>query len=193
LTPTETPTPTPSETATPEVPTALAQMNAFCRWGPGEAYRGTGLLFRKDDNALIEGKRVTGDGTWYLIRMVDAKWSCWVHSTTMEIHGDAGAIRLKPVSIPVYSSVPSPSGVSASRSGDSVTVKWNAAPSAPELEYLVEAIKCSKNGYLIEVALSTTSTSMKISDTSKCSTASYGTLRVANKLGYSSAVKIPWP
>ncbi len=196
-TPTLNPTPeataTPTETSTPEAPMALALMNAFCRWGPGEAYRSTGLLFRKDMIALIEGKRITGDGTWYLIRMEDAKWSCWVHSTTFELQGEKSAVRLAQVIVPVNSSVPSAGGVSASRSGDKVTISWAAAPSAPELEYLIEAIVCTSNGYLLEVAYSTMGTSFKMTDTKQCSGASFGTVRVANKLGYASAVKILWP
>ncbi|MDO9546395.1 MAG: hypothetical protein Q7J07_06565 [Pelolinea sp.] len=172
---------------------ALALMNAFCRWGPGEAYRSTGLLFRKDMTALIEGKRITGDGMWYLVRMEEAKWSCWVHSTTFELQGDKNMVRLAQVIVPVNSSVPSAAGVSASRSGDKVTISWAAAPSAPELEYLIEAIICTSGGYLLEVAYSSTGSSFKMTDTKQCSGASFGTVRVANKLGYASAVKIPWP
>lgn len=195
ITPTATPeyTATPTNTPTPENPTALALMNAFCRWGPGEAYRGTGLLFEKDSVATIEGKRVTGDGTWYLIRMPDAKWSCWVHRSTMEIQGDAAAIRLTRMTIPVNSKVPSASGVSAVRNGDKVTISWSPAPAAPELEYLIEAIICTSGGYLLEVAYSTTNTSFTLTDTQTCEGSSFGTLRVANKLGYAEAVPIPWP
>jgi hypothetical protein len=97
------------------------------------------------------------------------------------------------VIVPENSSVPSPSGVSASRSGDKVTISWAAAPSAPELEYLIEAIVCTSGGYLLEVSYNTTGTSFKMTDTQTCGGASFGTLRVANKLGYSNAVNIPWP
>lgn len=193
LTPTPEATATPTETSTPEAPTALALMNAYCRWGPGEAYRSSGILFRKDMTALIEGKRITGDGTWYLVRMEDAKWSCWVYSTTFEMQGEKSDVRLARVIVPENSSVPSAVGVSASRSGDKVTISWAAAPSAPELEYLIEAIICTSNGYLLEVAYSTTGTSFNLTDTNQCSSASFGTVRVANKLGYAGAVKIPWP
>ena len=195
ITPTPTPeaTSTPTETPTPEAPTALALKNAYCRWGPGEAYRSSGLLFRKNMTALIEGKRITGDGTWYLIRMDDTKWSCWVHSTTFELQGEKSAVRLARVYVPENNSVPSAVGVSASRGGDNVTISWAAAPSAPELEYLIEAIVCTSGGYLLEVAYSTIGTSFKLTDTKQCSGASFGTIRVANKLGYANAVNIPWP
>lgn len=204
-TPTETPTPTatltptpeatttPTETPTPEKPMAVASVNAFCRWGPGEAYRASGALFRKDAFASIEGKRITGDGTWYLIDMADVSWKCWVHSSTVEILGDKGSIRLAHVNVPVNSSVPSPSGVKASRNGDKVSISCKAAPAAPELEYLLEAIVCTSGGYLLEVSYNSTDPKFTITDAKTCDGDSFGTLRVANKLGYSSAVKIPWP
>ena len=196
-TPTETPTPEattmPTATLTPESPTALGLMNAFCRWGPGKAYRSTGLLLHDGETAMIEGKRITGDGTWYLVQLDDADWSCWVHSTTMEIQGDPADIGLSRVRIYENTKVPSPSGVSASRSGDKVKISWSAVPSAPELEYLVEAIVCTSGGYLLEVSYSTTDTSFSMTDTQSCTGESFGTLRVANKLGYSNAVQIPWP
>ena len=199
LTPTKTQSATPEVTSTstliptPEAPTALALKNAFCRWGPGEAYRSSGLLFRKDMAALIEGKRITGNGTWYLIRMEDAKWSCWVYSTTFELQGEKSEVRLARVYVPENKNVPTIGGVSASRSGDNVTITWAAAPSAPELEYLIEAIVCTSNGYLLEVAYNTTGTSFKLTDTKQCSGASFGTVRIANKLGYGSAKSVPWP
>lgn len=197
-TPTETPTPeataTPTETPTPEAPMGTAKLNAFCRWGPGEAYRSSGILFKEGTVAVIEGKRETGDGKWYLIRMPDAKWSCWSHSSTMDVSGDAGAIRLVRVYVPENSSVPAVGGVSASRNGSKVTISWSPAPSAPELEYLFEGIICTSAGYALEVAYSTTSTSMTVTDTKQCSSiGSFGTIRAANKLGYASAVKVPWP
>jgi len=150
-------------------------------------------LLHKDELALIEGKRVTADGTWYLVRITDAKWSCWVHGSTFELHGDKNAVGLSHVVVPESSKVPAASGVKANRSKNSVTISWSAAPSAPELEYLIEVIICTKDDYLLEVAYSTMSTSFKLTDKRTCSGTSFGTVRVANKLGYSGAVKIPWP
>ena len=165
LTPTLTQTPTlgatvtPAETSTPEAPTALGLMNTYCRWGPGKVYRSSGILLYKDELGLIEGKRVTADGTWYLVRITDAKWNCWVHGSTFELQGDKSAVGLSHVIVPESSKVPAVSGVKANRSKNSVTISWSAAPSAPELEYLIEVIICTKDDYLLEVAYSTASTS----------------------------------
>ena len=30
------------------------------------------MLLHKDETAIIEGKRITGDGTWYLVRLDEA-------------------------------------------------------------------------------------------------------------------------
>ena len=88
--------------------------------------------------------------------------------------------------------MPAPTGVNASRSGDNVVVSWAPAPPAVDLGYLIEAEICS-GSYLYEVVYSTTGTSFTLPDKTGCSSKSSGVLRVFNKLGYSSAVKIPFP
>lgn len=143
--------------------------------------------------ALVEGKRITGDGIWFWINMEDIDWNCWVHSSMVELSVEHKAVNLVRSILPENSKVPSPGGVSASRSANKVTVSWSAAPSAPELEYLIEAIICTNEGYNLEVAYNTTSISLTFTDATGYPMASFGTLRVANKLGYSSAVSIPWP
>jgi hypothetical protein len=85
-----------------------------------------------------------------------------------------------------------PSGVSATRSGDKVTISWNAAPAAIDLGYLIEARICL-GAYQWDMVFSTQNTSYTITDPKTCGAASYGQLRVYNKLGYSTAVKINWP
>jgi hypothetical protein len=88
--------------------------------------------------------------------------------------------------------VPSPTGVQASRSGDTVSIIWNPAPPALEQGYLIEARICT-NGYLLDVAYSTTNTAYSLTDETTCSGDSYGELRVFDKRGYSSPATIPWP
>ncbi|MCH8339711.1 MAG: hypothetical protein IH858_12860, partial [Chloroflexi bacterium] len=89
-------------------------------------------------------------------------------------------------------SVAPPKGVSASRSGSSVTISWSPAQPSVELGYLIEARICS-GGFPLDVAITTTSTSYTLSDATSCSAESYGQVRVQNKLGYSTAVKVSWP
>ncbi|MFQ5944364.1 MAG: hypothetical protein ACE5JF_12510, partial [Anaerolineales bacterium] len=85
-----------------------------------------------------------------------------------------------------------PTGVSANRSGSSVTISWSPAAPAVELGYLIEARICT-GGYQFDVAYTTTNTSYTVTDESGCGADSYGKVRVQNKLGYSTAVNIPWP
>jgi hypothetical protein len=82
--------------------------------------------------------------------------------------------------------------VRANRNGSQVIVSWNAAPPAVDLGYLIEARVCS-GGYLMDVVFSTTNTSYTLTDETSCSGDSYGQVRVFNKLGYSTAVKVAWP
>ncbi|MCJ7625970.1 MAG: hypothetical protein MUO76_20955, partial [Anaerolineaceae bacterium] len=94
--------------------------------------------------------------------------------------------------VPTNPSVSAPTNVNASRNGNNVTITWSPAPPALELGYLIEARVCL-DGYLYDVANNTTATSYTLRDDSGCSSKSYGTLRVYNKLGYSTGVTIPWP
>jgi len=81
--------------------------------------------------------------------------------------------------------------VSFSRSLDG-GVTWSAAAPAVDLGYLIEARICL-GAYLWDVYYSTINTSYTIKDPPTCSGESYAQLRVFNKLGYSTAAKIPWP
>jgi hypothetical protein len=90
-------------------------------------------------------------------------------------------------------SVSPPSGVHAQRNGNKVTVSWNAAPPAVDLGYLIETRLCTTDGYLWDFVFSTQATSYNLTDSTSCAGDSYGQVRVFNKLGYSTAVKIPWP
>lgn len=83
-------------------------------------------------------------------------------------------------------------GVGAGRSGSSVNISWSAAAPAVELAYFIEARICS-GGFPVDVFYTTTSTSISLTDETSCGPDSYGQVRVQNKLGYSTAVSIPWP
>lgn len=117
------------------------------------------------------------------------EWHCWV---TAEAVVTSVGLDTVPVVYPILltnPSVPAPQGVDATRSGSKVTVNSNPAPPAVDLAYPIEARICS-GGFLIDVVESTTSTSMTLTDESGCSGEPYGQVRVVNKLGYSTAVKI---
>jgi hypothetical protein len=105
---------------------------------------------------------------------------------------DIKSIPVENPPLPTNPSVASPTGVHATRAGNSVTISWNAAAPALELGYLIEAVVCSK-GLDLNVVITTTNTSETLTDEKTCKQSSSGQLRVQNKLGYSTPVKISWP
>lgn len=190
LTPTDTVSPTPSETATPEpLSIEAVEGNANCRWGPGTAYIEYGVL-RQGDMAVIEGRDYSN--TWAYVQPPNLNRHCWVALSAVEINGDIRSVGLVVPNLYPREDVPAPGGVSAVRNGDNVTISWSAVPDAPEVGYLLEVIQCI-NGYAVNAAYATESTSITLKDGTDCAGNSQGRLRAKNKLGYSNAVNIPWP
>jgi hypothetical protein len=188
-TPTPEDSPTPTDTETPEPLTIAANGSVNCRYGPSQAYLYAWGL-SEGDTAVVKGK--DANGTWLWVQPHDTTWNCWVSTSAVTLNGDIATVKVVYPQLLTNSAVGPPSGVHAVRNGDKVTVTWSAAPPAVELGYLIEARICMGQ-YLWDVYYSTTNTSYTITDPQTCSGESYGQLRVFNKLGYSTAVRIPWP
>jgi len=190
---TETPTPevspTPSATATPEAAIATALGSINCRYGPDKQYLYAWGL-SEGDTAEIKGKNATG--AWLWVTPHDTIWNCWITASAVELNVDIDSIAVIYPILLTHPEVAPPSGVNAQRNSDKVTVSWNPAPPSVDLGYLIEARICL-GAYVWDMVFSTTNTTYTITDPKTCSTSSYGTLRVFNKLGYSTTVKIPWP
>lgn len=190
---TETPTPadtaTPTPTETPEAVIATATGSINCRYGPDKQYLYAWGL-SEGDTADVNGKNPTGDWLW--VTPHDTVWNCWITASAVELNVDIEMIEVVYTTLLTNSQVAPPTGVNAVRNGDKVTVSWNPAPPAIDLGYLIEARVCL-GAYPWDMVFSTTNTSYTINDPKSCATGSYGTLRVFNKLGYSTAVNIPWP
>ncbi len=189
FTPTATETATPTHTPTPPPPEIMADVNLNCRYGPNAAY-----LYAW---GLNEGKTATLDGrnyekTWLWVQPWDAVFHCWVTASGATANIDLSTVPVVYPPLLTNSSIAPAKGVGASRSGSSVTISWSPAPPSVELGYLIEARICS-GGFPIDVAVTSTNTSYTLTDNTSCSADSYGQLRVQNKLGYSTAVSIPWP
>lgn len=194
-------TPTPSDTATPPLsptptltptPAALIAFsvgNSFCRWGPGTAYISSFTLFAGLE-AEIFGRDYGADWLW--LQPEGLAWKCWVATSALAVDGDPSAAPRVFTKLPTRADVPSPTGVSASRNGNSVRISWNPIPAAPQVGYLLELTYCF-NGFLLIRAFSTTSTSFTIQDNTTCGSPSSGVLYGSNKLGYSFPVTIRWP
>lgn len=189
LTPTETLTPIPSETATPEPLIALPTSSGFCRWGPDVDYL--------QSYAVSEGEELDVFGrdwnaNWLWVQPKGLGWKCWVSMLVLEVNGDPKSAPFVVTSVQTNSAVSVPAGVRASRSGNKVTISWNASPAAVDQHYMLEVRLC-QNGFLIDDAVQTTNTSITFQDDQTCNGASYGTLYGADKRGYSTGVKISWP
>ena len=141
-------------------------------------------------SAAIQGRNAAGDWLW--VQPTGTKFFCWVYASLVKVSVDIKSIPVENPALPTNPSVRPPSGVHATRSGSSVTISWNAAAPAVQLAYLIEALVCT-NGLELEVVNTTTNTSMTLTDEKSCKYASSGQVRVQNKLGYSTAVKISWP
>lgn len=188
-TPTPEDTPTPTETPTPEqaIVTALGTVN--CRYGPDTAYMYAWGL-SEGDLANLDGRNYAA--TWLYVQPHDTNWHCWVAANTVNASVDVQSVDVVYPPLLVNPSVPAPSGVTTTRSGNSVIVSWNAAPPAVGLGYLIEARVCNGQ-YLMDVYFQTTNTSYTLTDRNGCSGDSYGQVRVFYKTGYSSAVRLNWP
>jgi len=141
-------------------------------------------------SAAIQGRDAAGDWLW--VQPTGTKLYCWVYASLVKASVDIKSIPVENPPLLTNPSVRAPNGVHATRSGSSVTVIWNAAAPAVQLAYLIEASVCS-NGLVLGVVVTTTNTSLTLTDGTTCKYTSSGQLRVQNKLGYSTAVKIPWP
>ena len=188
---TPTPTDTPLPTETPTLPPAevTADVNLNCRYGPNQNY-----LYAW---GVDEGRTASLDGrnynsTWLWVQPWDATFHCWVTASGATANVDLATVPVVYPPLLTNPSIAPPKGVGASRSGSNVTISWAAAPPAVELAYLIEARICS-GGFPVDVVVTTTSTSYTLTDQTSCNPDSYGQLRVQNKLGYSTAVSIPWP
>lgn len=188
-TPTITKTPLDTLAPTSPPPEITADVNLNCRLGPNENYLYAWGV-SEGDLAALGGRNY--ESTWFWVKPHDLDWHCWVVASGTTPNVDLSEVPVVYPPLPTNPSVAPPSGVSAARNGSSVTISWAPAQPAVDLAYLIEARICS-NGFPIDVVVVTTSTSYTLNDSTNCSSNSYGTLRVQNKLGYSNAASIGWP
>ena len=198
---TETPTitPTPTQTFTPSItptptfafPTVTVLMQANCRYGPGKAYLYAWGMYA-GDTGTVWGRNASG--TWLWIQPDNIKYQCWIAASVVEIHGDIFTLRVAPVRLPHSTLYGPPTGVSAVRKGDTVTVSWNAVNMTEDDNrgYMIEANVC-QNGSLVWMAVATMDTSYTFTDETSCKEKSNGLLYTVEKHGYTDPVPIPWP
>ncbi len=69
----------------------------------------------------------TDAGNWLLVQGVgDHDNACWVKADLMDVKGDVMSVQPTYIPLPQSPYYVPPTGVTASRDGDNVTVSWNA-------------------------------------------------------------------
>jgi hypothetical protein len=194
LTRTPTDTPTPSVTPTYAILRGEVLVRANCRYGPGAPYLYKyGLV--PGSNLEVIGRNDLG--TWILVRAIGGNNPCWVKASLLDVKGEV--MRVAPTYIPLPPSpyYHPPTGVSAIREGDQVSIFWNPialkeGDDSGQYPYVIEAWVC-QDGRLTFTPLGTYQTVIKITDEQDCSEPSHGQLLGAEKHGYTRPVEIPWP
>ncbi|MFN2144794.1 MAG: hypothetical protein ACK2T7_05545 [Anaerolineales bacterium] len=197
LTPTITPTPTitntPTITPSPtfDFPDVTVNTDAHCRFGPNVNYLHAIDLWVGDTGEVHNRNH---DGSWLYI-WVD-KWGkrCWVSASVVDVEGDIFSVYEWMSPLPWTTFSGPVKGLTATRQGDQVTLKWKAlkVPEDDKRGYMIEATICT-NGVLIDVVYHTMKTSYTFTDEQTCDSPSHGLLYGVEKHGYTKPVEIPWP
>jgi hypothetical protein len=170
---------------------------AVCHYGPGAPYLYKYGVY-KDSN--LEILRRIEYGNYVEVQAIGGDNRCWVRADYFELKGNY--LDLEPVSaadvpLPITPYYGSPGGVSASRSGNEVTISWNPlilklGDDSEQVPYIVEAWVCQNGEYLFKPTGSWT-TSVTIVDEPGCEQDSGGFFTAAEKHGYTPRVPIAWP
>jgi len=165
--------------------------NAHCRYGPGKAYLHAADLF-EGDQGLVWNRNYAG--TWLWVRFEKLNYACWVAASVTDIEGDVYSVSTYTPPLPKSTLYGPPNKVVATRNGDQVVVAWEEVWMTEDdyRGYLIEAKVC-QNGYLIDLAVHTDSTSYTFLDENSCDGESKGKLYAVEKHGYTDPVTIPWP
>ncbi|UYN89126.1 MAG: hypothetical protein KIT08_08490 [Anaerolineales bacterium] len=207
-TPTETPTPVPTATDTPTItPTYVTSLRAkvlvegrlSCRFGPGADYL---YKFTFPGGVNIEVVGRMEHSNWVLAQAIGGNNRCWVNGGEeyLQFNGDRNSLPPRdPHTVLAWSYIYTYglSGVSASRSGNTVTVSWygiqlNAGDDSEQTPYIVEAWVCQGGEYVF-TAVGSWGRSAQVVDDRSCGIPGYARVAAAEKHGYTPFVDVPWP
>lgn len=197
LIPSETPTPTITPTPTFAFPSVIVNKQAHCRYGPAGAYLHAADLLPGDTGTVRSRYYLSN---WLYIKFDKLDYFCWVAPSVVDVTGDITtvnklfALSLQSIGSNQYGP---PTGVTATRSGDQVTVSWNQMNMTDDKDrgYFLDVFVCQNGGYLWWPSSVATryETSYTFTDQAGCSEPSGGFLYTVEKHGYSEPIKIPWP
>jgi murein DD-endopeptidase MepM/ murein hydrolase activator NlpD len=105
------PTITPTSTEAMSNPIAILQKNAFCRSGPGTAYKDLTSL-NAGQTVSIVGRSIDTINLWWLIQYPGLELRCWISDITVTTQGDTSSVPgvyAPPPPVPTQTPSPSPS------------------------------------------------------------------------------------
>ena len=119
---------------------------ANCRYGPGYPYLYKYGVYAGYVMEVIGRNEL---GTWLLIRAIGGSNPCWLKATLMEVRGDVMSVAPAYIPLPPSPYYAPPTGVTAVRNGDEVTISWDplylrAGDDSEWFPYLVEAWACQE-------------------------------------------------
>ena len=202
ITPTITFTPTielsPTATATPTFafPTVTVNKQAHCRYGPSVAYLHAADLYPGDAGS-VRGRYTYSN--WLYIKFDKLDYFCWVAPSVVDVIGDVSTVAYKDLNLQSIGSnqYGPPSGVTAVRDGNQVTISWNQVKMTKDKDrgYLLELFVCQDTIYKwwTDSYPDQESTSYTVKDEAGCAQPSSGKLYTVEKHGFSEPAIIPWP
>jgi hypothetical protein len=202
LTPSITPTPTITPTLTPDFVWGTVNVAmASCRFGPGGGYLLRTTLYEGDVVEIV-GHMELNENWWFVhLQNRNKVYGCWVSQELITLGPDQNTtvvITDPHIVLPWTTQPYKPlEGVSASRSGNLVTVRWEpfewlAGDDSGQLKYLVETWVC-QDGRFVFRAFGTNDTSIEVQDEQTCDEESRGRAFGSDKHGYTNWKTIPWP
>lgn len=167
---------------------------ANCRYGPGAMYLYKYGVY-PDYVMDIIGRNEIGD--WVVVQAIGGNNPCWVKASLIDIRGDVMTVEPMVLPLPRSPFYYPPTGVSAVRDGNTVTVSWyaiklRAGDDSEQTPYVVEAWVCM-NGKIVFTPVGSWGTTVTVIDEPGCSEPSHAQLLAAEKHGYTVPVEIPWP
>jgi hypothetical protein len=202
ITPTITFTPTielsPTATATPTFafPTVTVNKQAHCRYGPSVAYLHAADLYPGDAGS-VRGRYIYSN--WLYIKFDKLDYFCWVAPSVVDVVGDVSNLAYKDLNLQSIGSnqYGPPSGVTAVRDGNQVTISWNQVKMTKDKDrgYLLELFVCQDTIYKwwTDSYPDQFTTSYTVKDEAGCAQPSSGKLYTVEKHGFSEPAIIPWP
>ena len=201
-TPTETLTPSSTPSPTPDFVWGTINVEmASCRFGPGGGYLLRTTLYDGDVVEIV-GHMELNDNWWFVHLLNRSRvYGCWVSQELITLGPEQGTtvvISDPHIVLPWTTQPYKPlEGVSASRSGNLVTVRWEPFDWLPgddskQYKYLVETWVC-QDGQFVFRAYGTNDTSIQVQDEQTCTEESHGRAFGSDKHGYTNWKTIAWP